>query len=73
MAINVEVERRVAALSRPKPIYPASSTLADLERSYAACPLQRKLEDAGAQNEKTGLAWVTQLFTQPLFERAPLR
>jgi hypothetical protein len=30
-------------LSRPELIYPDSSTLLDLERSYAACPLQRKL------------------------------
>jgi hypothetical protein len=40
---NVQVERHVAALSRPELIYPDSSILLDLQRSYAACPLQRKL------------------------------
>jgi hypothetical protein len=43
MTPNVPVERHVAALSRPKLIYLDSSILPDLARSYAACPLQRKL------------------------------
>jgi hypothetical protein len=47
MPSNDQVERRVAALSRPELIYPDSSILPDLERSYAACPLQRKLDLRG--------------------------
>ncbi len=43
---NVQVERHVAALPQPELIYLDSSTLPDLQRSYAACPLQRKLENA---------------------------
>jgi len=46
---NVRVERHAAALSRPELIYPDSSTLPDLERSYAACPLQRKLDRSTLQ------------------------
>jgi hypothetical protein len=44
IASNGQVERHVAALSRPELIYRDSSILPDLERSCASCPLQRKLE-----------------------------
>ena len=46
----------MAALSQPELIYSDSSTLPDLERSYATCPLQRKLDDASAENEKRDYA-----------------
>jgi hypothetical protein len=43
LAPNVLVERGAAALSQSDLIYSYSSILPDLKRSYAACPLQRKL------------------------------
>jgi len=43
MSSNGQVERRAAALSLPELIYPDPSILPDLQRSYVACPLQRKL------------------------------
>ena len=44
MAPNVLVEQRAAVLRKPKLLYPGSSTPSNLERSYAARPLQRKLD-----------------------------
>jgi hypothetical protein len=41
---NNKVERRAAALSQPESIYANSSSPSDAHRSYAACPLQRKLD-----------------------------
>jgi hypothetical protein len=41
---NVKVERRAAALPQSKLLYPQPSIPSDAQRSYAACPLQRKLE-----------------------------
>ena len=43
---NNQVERRAAALSEPKLLYQNSSTPSDAQRSYPACPLQRKLGQA---------------------------
>ena len=40
---NVEVERHAAALSQLKLLHPDSSIPSDVQRRYAACPLQRKL------------------------------
>jgi len=42
-ATNVPVERHAAALCQSKLLYLNSSNPSDLERSYVACPLQRKL------------------------------
>ena len=44
MTPNVKVERRAAALPQSKLLYPQPSIPSDAQRSYAACPLQRKLE-----------------------------
>ena len=43
MNAYVPVERRAAALTGPKLLYPCRSTPSDAQRSYAACPLRRKL------------------------------
>jgi len=51
---NVPVERHAAALCQTKRLYRDSSITSDAQRSFVACPLQRKLDAILVQDFPVG-------------------